>query len=167
MSICRQTCASGMALSKNSQQGVGLVESMVSLFVLAIGLLGMSGLQVTAMKQSQNAYYRTQATNLAYDIIDRMRANRNVAKTTDAYASHYNQTHTTSADCSSSCSTSQIATYDLMTWKSDVKSLLPKGQAEISFSGISSVRKVSVAIKFDESRGQAETLEPLVIQAAL
>lgn len=167
MIIYRQSNARGIYSEQYKQRGVGLIESMVSLFVLAIGLLGMSGLQVNAMKQSQNAYYRTQATNLSYDIIDRMRANRSVAKTTNAYASNYNQTHTTSADCTSSCTTSQIAKYDLMTWKAEVKSLLPKGQAEISFSGTSSVRKVSVAIKFDESRGQADTLEPLMIQAAL
>lgn len=167
MTIYRQVNTGSLYSKKSEQRGVGLIESMVSLFVLAIGLLGMSSLQVNAVKHSQNAYYRTQATNLAYDMIDRMRANRNVAKTTNAYASNYNQTHTTSVDCNSSCTTSQIADYDLMTWKAEVKSLLPKGQAEISFSGTSNVRKVSVSIKFDESRGQTDTLEPLLIQAAL
>ena len=167
MNLYRCNCPANNDAAMGKQKGVGLIETMVSLFVLAIGLLGMSGMQVTAMKQSQNAYYRTQASYLAYDIIDRMRANRTTAKTTDAYASNYNQTHTTSADCSSNCSTAQIASYDLMNWKAEVKSLLPKGQAEISFSGTASVRKVSVAIKFDETRGQATALEPMIIQAAL
>lgn len=167
MGIFRRCNFIRISSSKHRQQGVGLVESMVSLLVLAIGLLGMSGLQITAVKQSQNAYYRTQATNLAHDIVDRMRANRNVAKTTNAYVSNYSQTHAVSADCSSGCTTSQIAKYDLMIWKSEIKSVLPKGQGAISFSGDSKIRKVLVAIKFDEYRGETNTYEPLMIEAAL
>lgn len=149
------------------ESGLGLIETMVSLFVLAIGLLGVSGLQSNSLKLGQNAYYRTQATNLAYDMIDRMRANQSVAKSTSAYESNYGQDHSGASSCSSSCTPAQIAAYDLMKWKGDLKTLLPKGQGEIRFSGSSTVRKVSVAIVYDESRGKDAVLEPLIIEAAL
>lgn len=48
---------------------------MVAVFVLAIGLLGIAGLQVTAIKSNHTALSRTQSTQLAYDLADRMRAN--------------------------------------------------------------------------------------------
>ena len=152
---------------KSTHKGVGLIETMVSLLVLAIGLLGISSLQVNAMKSSQNSYYRTHATNLAYDIIDRMRVNHHAARSTSIYLSNYGQTHAGASDCSIHCRPDQIAAHDLMSWKTDLKQTLPKGQGMISFSDTSSVRKVLVSIKFDESRGRDLTLDPVIISAAL
>ena len=150
-----------------NHKGVGLIETMVSLLVLAIGLLGISSMQVNAMKSSQNTYYRTHATNLAYDIIDRMRVNHHAAISTSIYLSNYGQTHAGASDCKAHCRPDQIAAHDLMNWKTDLKLALPKGQGMISFSDTSSVRKVLVSIKFDESRGRDLTLDPVIIWAAL
>lgn len=58
-----------------TNKGFTLVEVMVAVFVLAIGLLGIAGLQVTAIKSNHAAFLRTQSTQLAYDLADRMRAN--------------------------------------------------------------------------------------------
>ncbi len=151
----------------SNHKGLGLIETMVSLFVLAIGLLGISGLQVNAMKSSQNSYYRTQATDIAYDIIDRMRVNHHAAKSTSIYVSNYGQTHAGASDCSTHCRPDQIAAHDLMNWKTNLKYALPKGQGMISFSDTSNVRKVLVSIKFDDSRGRDLTLDPVIIWAAL
>jgi len=52
-----------------------LVEALVALVVLSIGLLGIAGLQITSLKANHGSATRTQAVYLAYDIIDRMRAN--------------------------------------------------------------------------------------------
>jgi type IV pilus assembly protein PilV len=59
--------------------GFTLLEVLVAVLVLAIGLLGMAGLQMTGMKSNNSAYLRSQASLLAYDITERMRANRNAA----------------------------------------------------------------------------------------
>jgi type IV pilus assembly protein PilV len=117
----------------SNHKGVGLIETMVSLFVLAIGLLGISSMQVNTMKSSQNSYYRTHATNLAYAIIDRMRVNHRAARSTSIYLSNYGQTHAGASDCSSHCRPDQIAAHDLMVWKTELKQALPKGQGMISF----------------------------------
>ena len=57
-------------------RGFTLIEIMVAVVVLAIGLLGLAGLQATSLRFNNSAYHRSQATNLAYDIVDRMRVNR-------------------------------------------------------------------------------------------
>jgi type IV pilus assembly protein PilV len=62
-----------------TQSGFTLVEVLVAVVVLAVGLLGLAGLQVTSVRFNNSAYLRSQATNLAYDIADRIRANRSVA----------------------------------------------------------------------------------------
>ncbi len=57
-------------------KGFSLIEVLIALLVLAIGLLGLAALQAQGLRFNYDAYVRTQATNLAYDIVDRMRTNR-------------------------------------------------------------------------------------------
>ena len=61
------------------QKGFTLLEVLVAVLVLAIGLLGLAGLQATSLRVNQSASMRSQATNLAYDMADRIRANRGAA----------------------------------------------------------------------------------------
>ncbi|MBB2495409.1 type IV pilus modification protein PilV [Aquipseudomonas ullengensis] len=56
--------------------GFTLIEVMVALVVLAVGLLGMASLMVRSQQSNESAYARSQATLLAYDIIERMRTNK-------------------------------------------------------------------------------------------
>lgn len=57
------------------QSGVSLLEVLISIVVLTVGLLGTAHMQTTGLVNNQRAYQRSQATLLAYDIADRMRAN--------------------------------------------------------------------------------------------
>ena len=58
--------------------GFTLIEVLVALVVLAVGLLGLAALQVMSLKYNQTAYNRNQATVIANDLADRMRANASV-----------------------------------------------------------------------------------------
>ena len=60
-------------MKKNT--GFTLIEVLIAMIVLAVGLLGLAGLQATSLRNNQSAYNRIKATQLAYDIADRMRAN--------------------------------------------------------------------------------------------
>ena len=60
-------------------RGLTLVEILIALLIMSIGLLGLASLQTLSLKFNTSAYYRTQATQLAYDFADRMRANRQAA----------------------------------------------------------------------------------------
>jgi len=62
--------------AKTHSQGFTLVEVMVAVVILAIGLLGMATLMMSSLQSSESAYSRSQASLMAYDILDRMRANK-------------------------------------------------------------------------------------------
>lgn len=59
-----------------NQKGVGLIEILISLFVISIGILGLVGLQFTVSTSNQDAYVKTQATIIAESLADRIRLNR-------------------------------------------------------------------------------------------
>ncbi|MDM1342395.1 type IV pilus modification protein PilV [Acinetobacter pseudolwoffii] len=59
-----------------NQKGVGLIEVLVSLLVLAIGILGFVILQARAIEATGESAQRIQAINIARDIAERIRANR-------------------------------------------------------------------------------------------
>ncbi|QKF51214.1 type IV pilus modification protein PilV [Pseudomonas graminis] len=57
------------------QQGTTLIEVLVALLVLAIGLLGAAALQLNALKYTDSSRLSSQASFIAYDMMDRIRAN--------------------------------------------------------------------------------------------
>ena len=104
----------------NKNTGFTLIEVLIAMLVLAVGLLGLAGLQVTSLKNNQSAYFRSQATQLAYDITDRMRTNK---------LGNYNNQAATADDCTATlCTPSQMAGYDLKQWSDQLSALLPNGQ---------------------------------------
>lgn len=60
---------------RKTQTGMTLLEVMVAVFVLSVGLIGIAKLQVTSKQNNYDAIQRITATTLAYEIIERMRAN--------------------------------------------------------------------------------------------
>jgi type IV pilus assembly protein PilV len=66
-----------------SQRGVGMIEVLVAVLILAIGLLGVAALQATALRNSQSAMERSQGVVHAYAIFDSMRANPAAARAGD------------------------------------------------------------------------------------
>ena len=62
----------------NYQHGVGLVEVLVAMLVLAIGVLGFVALQYRAVEATSESSYRVQAINTARDLAERVRVNRGV-----------------------------------------------------------------------------------------
>lgn len=116
-------------------EGFSLIEVLVALFVLAIGLLGLAALQTTGLKFSHQSYERTQATFQAYDIIDRIRANK--SGTGDTVNTTYNNVSlgyipTSTTDCSAtSCNGTQLAEYDIRQWNTANTNMLAEGQGAI------------------------------------
>lgn len=109
--------------------GVGLVEVLVTVLVLSIGLLGVAGLQATGLRQNHDAFLRTQATVLAYDIIDRMRANQIGAQAGD----YDNQAGAVQAACTTNpgCSPAAMAQNDVFQWNAAISRSLTSGQGVV------------------------------------
>lgn len=66
--------------SQRHETGFSLIEVLIALLVLAIGLLGMASLMLTSMQSNQGAAQRSAAVVLAYDLVERMRSNRNYSQ---------------------------------------------------------------------------------------
>jgi len=117
-------------------QGFTLVEVLVALLVLAIGLLGLAALQTTGMRFNQESSLRSQAIMIAYDIVDRMRAN-SIGKTAGDYDTVSATATFTAPSCigAVNCTPDQIATFDLASWKARIAAALPAGTGAISTSG--------------------------------
>lgn len=111
-------------------QGLTMLEMLVALVVLSVGLIGVAALQMRGQQFNYFAYIRTQATFLAYDLMDRMRINEDAA-----YQGLY-QTECTNLDekncVNTSCSAIDLAGYDLAQW-CQLLELLPEGRAIVNF----------------------------------
>ena len=125
-------------------RGFTLIEVLVSVLVLAIGLLGLASLQANSMKHNHNAYLRSQATVLAYDIIDRMRANISTAEAGN-YDTAGSDTPSGSTNCQTgSCSATDMATFDINQWKCSVRAWTATDTDYVSVCGSSGLNIVGV-----------------------
>ncbi|MDZ7748189.1 MAG: type IV pilus modification protein PilV [Halofilum sp. (in: g-proteobacteria)] len=120
-------------MSRRRQQGFTLVEVLVAALVLGIGLLGVAGLQSVALSMNQGAYLRSQATVLARDMADRMRANpRGVGA--DAYnmsGAGSAAENTACVTAGTGCTSTAMAAHDLYTWNQLLAARLPSGEGHV------------------------------------
>lgn len=63
-----------MSGQKSQQSGFTLVELLVAMTILAIGLLGIAGMQITATKESNSAHVRTAAASVAQGVLEEILA---------------------------------------------------------------------------------------------
>ena len=121
--------------------GFTLVEALVALVVLSVGLLGIAALYVETLRANRTALHRTEAVNLATDIADRMRSNRNPA---NAYAC--------GSPCDPAAGGNDIADDDLDDWVDQIETRLPGGTAEVTYTapGANTPAAYVVDISWDE-----------------
>lgn len=108
------------------QRGFTLIEVLVSGLILAIGLVGVAGLQAFALKNNQSAFMRSQATALAYDLADRMRSN--VAGVDSGSYAPASAAVVSGCGSTSGCTPVEMAHNDLAQWNAAVATYLPMGQ---------------------------------------
>lgn len=116
------------------QAGISLIESLIALLILSVGLLGVLGLQTQSLMHNQGAYFETQATNMAQDMLDRIRAN-------NEQAADYNLT------LGNDASGSGLAATDQTEWIEDVATALPSGEGGISIND----RRVNVTVRWADA----------------
>jgi len=63
-------------MTNHPQQGFSLIEVLVTIVILAIGLLGLAGLQTHALTSQMESYQRSQALELVQDMASRINDNR-------------------------------------------------------------------------------------------
>lgn len=133
--------------------GFTLVEVLVSLFILAIGLLGMTALQNEALKYNHAAFIDTQAQFLLSDMAERIRANRG----NGTYNLLFTEDPTSSAvDCSANtCSSNQMAAWDLNAWRAMVEdsAYLPEGESQIVYDNLTNTYVISIRYNWEQLGG--------------
>jgi type IV pilus assembly protein PilV len=118
-----------MPIGKNKQNGFTMIELLIALLILAVGLFGMASLMMTSMKSNQSAAMRSQASWLAYDIVERMRLNSAVATSSDSYEIAAATDAPLDPGCKANgCSPNNVAVLDLNEWKTQL------GQAALTGS---------------------------------
>lgn len=146
---------SGASSNRLVPGGFTLLEVLVALIVLSVGLLGLSGLQTTSLRNNHSAFLRSQATLVTHDIIDRMRANRTAA-TAGNYDIAYGGT-ASSVSCTGSCTPLDVAQMDVGTWR-DYVERLPAGEGELTVTG-TGIAEVKVRWSDARSSATADKLE--------
>lgn len=144
--------------------GFSLIEVLIALVVLSVGLLGLAGLQATSLRNNQSAYLRSQATQLAYDMADRIRANqsdnKNLANST--YVTILPVNAVIQSDCASvgtSCTAEVMAQNDLYQWGQDIVNTLPSGTGSITVNAATQI--FTVTVNWDDNRdGNVDQNDP-------
>jgi type IV pilus assembly protein PilV len=120
--------ANGRAHAK----GFTLIEVMVALVILSMGLLGVAKLVLFSAHSNDSAYLRSQATDLAYAILDDMRGNRAIAMA-QGYDVPINTAPAAPGSCvGTACAPGALATYDVNTWLSRLALALPSGTGSVT-----------------------------------
>jgi type IV pilus assembly protein PilV len=120
-----------------SQGGFTLIEVAVALLVLAVGMLGVAGMQSSGMKATHQSHLRAVAMTQAQDLADRIRANLNGLRGTNYTGGIPNTAPSPNCQTSAnSCSNAQLALSDLYNWQTENASRLPSGQGAIACNDI-------------------------------
>jgi type IV pilus assembly protein PilV len=127
------------------QAGFSLLEVLITMLIVSFGLLGIAGIVVTSLKNTQGSYARSQASLLANDIIDRMRANRTAA---EASPSPYNLALT--ADPSGT----GVVADDLTQWRTALRAGIAAGTGSVSVNA--ATKKVTVTVQWNDSHAAAD-----------
>ena len=108
-----------------SQRGISLIESMVAIVVMALGILGIVGVQLRTLADTQTGVRRAQAIHLIEDLSERIKVNPNALLNIGGYAMAWGTNPTGAPDCKAiACTTAQIIQYDLQEWKRLVNNTL-------------------------------------------
>ena len=112
------------------QRGITLLESLVAIVVMALGILGILGVQMRTLSDTQTGVRRAQAIRLSEDMGERMKANPSALANLSSYVSNFAASPTVPS-CASGCTAANLATYDVAVWKRTVRESLPLGKASI------------------------------------
>ena len=141
------------------QRGISLIESLVAMVVVALGILGILGVQMRTLTDTSTTVRRAQAIRLIEDLGERMKTNPNALGNLSAYVSAFSAEPTV-GNCAAGCDSAQLAAYDLAVWKRAIKASLPLGQASVfvppaeSSLAAGQRRQLGVMVAWRENEGE-------------
>lgn len=136
-------------MQKPLVSGTSLIEVLVSLIILSVGLLGVAGMQLNAIRFNNSAQLRSVAVTQVNNMMDRMYANK-----VGVRSGGYNniQGDPGKPGCVT-CAPGQIAQLDAHEWNFNNATLLPQGLGIVQANGASRFR---ITLRWDGSRTGAQ-----------
>lgn len=122
------------------QAGVTLIEVLVSMLIMALGMVSLAALQTYTLRYQLGSAQRAQLSGLLSDYAERVRANLIQASSDGSYlvgASWDDQVREAPAgatkDCASeTCTAPELAQFDMAQWRGAVRQQLPQGSVAVS-----------------------------------
>jgi type IV pilus assembly protein PilV len=116
-------------IMQREQTGSGLIESLISIFVVSIGFMGFASLQIGGLVAANDSLFRSKAVYLSYQMADRVRANLPGVQA-GSYAD-FEGLGSSPGCIASNCTAPQVAQNDFYEWSTEVASVLPSGAGAI------------------------------------
>src|SRR5690554_3541820 len=148
------------SLPRSAQKGFSLIEVLITVLVLAIGLLGLASLQANSLVGNQQSYMRSQATSLAYDMTDRLRANKRAA-----LDGAYNTPFDDAVACAVPRGGGTVAEDDLESWQIALACALTEGCGAVDVDGGSGI--ATIRVRWTNGRSDGTETETFVTRTAL
>jgi type IV pilus assembly protein PilV len=117
----------------NKQAGaVGMLELLVAVLITSVGLLGIASSQLKSLKNANELMARTQAMEMANDMLDRMRLDR-VA----ALAGNYDNSFVAAEpDPDAPVPATTFADTEIAAWRTSIAQLIPSGEGQAAVTGL-------------------------------
>jgi type IV pilus assembly protein PilV len=136
--------------SKNQTKGFTLIEVLISVLIMAVGVLGATGLQHRGLDANRDALMRGEATLLARDIANRIEVNPGaayaVAATTTPSASSNNCTI-------DNCNPTEMAAYDITQWKCSINSIDSSGTGPVTYPPCDTLAGLDISGSLPNGKG--------------
>ena len=131
-------------------RGDTMIEVLVTVLILAVGVLGVAAMQVTTLQNLNISHSASTAGILADDFAERMRANGDEAKDNNTY-DHTAKPLTIPTNCvTNACTPAQLAGYDIGAWWEALGASLPSATGQVARVG--GTNTFNVIVRWDEDR---------------
>jgi len=143
----RHSCQMHRRLKTRRREfGFSLIEVLVTMLILAFGLLGVAGLLVGGVSNAAASESFAKASQLAADMADRIRANPAVAlSATSEYITTYTDTPPSSP--------TTIAQQDKKVWMEALAAQLPQGKGRIYNTVSGGQRQYNIEVRWSACFG--------------
>ena len=148
-------------MNKLNQKGLSLIEVMIALAVFSFGLLALAALMASGLKYNTSALHRSYATSQAYDMADRIRANR--LGLDSGYYNNLSGSGTDPGCIESDCTPEQMAQYDTWQWNTDNAHLLPEGAGTVSLKS-SNPDIYTITISWNDDRDPDTAADSFIVE---
>jgi len=125
--------------NRSHQQGVGLIEVLVTLLILSTSLITLTAMQNRSLQFNQMSYFRSQANILAYDILDRIRTNKSsIPNNLAAY-------NVALAPFGGGAAPGGVIQTDIFLWRQEIDARIPGGQGAIACVNATNICNVTIS----------------------